>query len=106
MKNIVKKVGEKKLAPGVKQSLKKCLPDSKIVMGRAKRGIFAGRHIQFGNSVSEDGGNKFVSSDLSLSLSLVYASGFSAQNLVSVLGISLLFFLMNKKLQFPFVVST
>ncbi|KAF3447650.1 hypothetical protein FNV43_RR12837 [Rhamnella rubrinervis] len=58
MKNIVKKVGDKNLAPGVKQSLKKCIPDSKIVMGRAKRGIFAGRHIQFGNQVSEDGGNK------------------------------------------------
>jgi len=34
------------------------LPDSKVVMGRAKRGIYAGRHIQFGNKVSEDGGNK------------------------------------------------
>ncbi|KAF4358966.1 uncharacterized protein LOC115700130 [Cannabis sativa] len=56
--NIMKKVGEKNLAPGVKDSLKKYVPDSKIVMGRAKRGIFAGRHIRFGNSVSEDGGNK------------------------------------------------
>ncbi|XP_062097757.1 uncharacterized protein LOC133803664 [Humulus lupulus] len=58
IKNIMKKVGEKNLAPGVKDSLKRCVPDSKIVMGRAKRGIFAGRHIRFGNSVSEDGGNK------------------------------------------------
>lgn len=58
MKNIMKKVGEKNLAPGVKDSLKKYVPDSKIVMGRAKRGIFAGRHIRFGNRVSEDGGNK------------------------------------------------
>ncbi|XP_042514156.1 54S ribosomal protein L24, mitochondrial-like [Macadamia integrifolia] len=57
-KKIIRKVGEEKLAPGVKESLKKCLPDSKIVMGRAKRGIYAGRHIQFGNQVSEDGGNK------------------------------------------------
>ncbi|XP_062111718.1 uncharacterized protein LOC133823130 [Humulus lupulus] len=58
VKNIMKKVGENNLAPGVKDSLKKYVPDSKIVMGRAKRGIFAGRHIRFGNSVSEDGGNK------------------------------------------------
>ncbi|KAL2643856.1 hypothetical protein R1flu_011443 [Riccia fluitans] len=28
------------------------------VMNRAKRGLYAGRHIQFGNKVSEDGGNK------------------------------------------------
>ncbi|KAL3696979.1 hypothetical protein R1sor_011055 [Riccia sorocarpa] len=28
------------------------------VMSRAKRGLYAGRHIQFGNKVSEDGGNK------------------------------------------------
>ncbi|KAK9831689.1 hypothetical protein WJX74_006275 [Apatococcus lobatus] len=27
-------------------------------MGRAKRGLFAGKHIRFGNNVSEDGGNK------------------------------------------------
>ncbi|CAK9321440.1 unnamed protein product [Citrullus colocynthis] len=58
MKKILKKVGEKNLAPGVKDSLKKCIPDSKVVMNRAKRGIYAGRHIQFGNRVSEDGGNK------------------------------------------------
>ncbi|KAG0480263.1 hypothetical protein HPP92_010845 [Vanilla planifolia] len=36
----------------------KMSPTNKIVMGRAKRGIFAGRHIQFGNKISEDGGNK------------------------------------------------
>lgn len=60
-KKIIQKVGEKNLAPGVKESVKKCLPDSKVVMGRAKRGIYAGRHIQFGNQVSEDGGNKLVS---------------------------------------------
>lgn len=59
MKKILKKVGENNLAPGVKDSLKKCIPDSKIVMNRAKRGIFAGRHIQFGNRISEDGGNKY-----------------------------------------------
>ncbi|GAB4854925.1 hypothetical protein Ancab_023514 [Ancistrocladus abbreviatus] len=58
MKKIVKKVGEDNLAPGLKCALKKSIPDSKVVMGRAKRGIFAGRHIQFGNRVSEDGGNK------------------------------------------------
>lgn len=59
MKKVLKKVGENNLAPGVKESLKKCIPDSKVVMNRAKRGIFAGRHIQFGNRVSEDGGNKY-----------------------------------------------
>ncbi|CAL5359091.1 unnamed protein product [Camellia sinensis] len=59
MKKIMKKIGgEKNLGPGVKESLKKCVPDSKVVMGKAHRGIFAGRHIQFGNRVSEDGGNK------------------------------------------------
>ncbi|KAK9058854.1 hypothetical protein SSX86_023698 [Deinandra increscens subsp. villosa] len=59
VKKIMKKIGgEKNLAPGVKESLKKCLPESKVVMGRAHRGIFAGRHIQFGNQVSEKGGNK------------------------------------------------
>ncbi|KAF8392788.1 hypothetical protein HHK36_021025 [Tetracentron sinense] len=56
-KRIIWKVGEENMAPGVKESLKKCLPDSKVVMGRAKRGIYAGRHIQFGNQVSEDGGH-------------------------------------------------
>ncbi|XP_071690694.1 uncharacterized protein [Rutidosis leptorrhynchoides] len=59
VKKIMKNIGgEKNLNPGVKESLKKCLPESKVVMGRAHRGIFAGRHIQFGNSVSEKGGNK------------------------------------------------
>lgn len=58
MKKILKKVGEDNVARGVKEALKKSLPDNKVVMGRAKRGLFAGRHIQFGNQVSEDGGNK------------------------------------------------
>ncbi|GLU20974.1 hypothetical protein SLE2022_371450 [Rubroshorea leprosula] len=58
MKKLMKKVGENNLAPGVKEQLKKCIPDSKIVMNRAKRGLYAGRHIQFGNRISEDGGNK------------------------------------------------
>lgn len=58
MNKIMRKVGEKNLAPGVKESLKKCIPDSKVVMNRAKRGLYAGRHIQFGNQISEDGGNK------------------------------------------------
>ncbi|XVF48182.1 hypothetical protein PTKIN_Ptkin03bG0170100 [Pterospermum kingtungense] len=58
MKKLIKKVGENNLSPGVKEQLKKCVPDSKVVMGRAKRGLYAGRHIQFGNRISEDGGNK------------------------------------------------
>jgi len=59
MKKILKKVGEDNIGRGVKEALKKSIPDSKVVMGRAKRGLFAGRHIQFGNQVSEDGGNKY-----------------------------------------------
>lgn len=58
MKKVLKRVGEEDLAAGVRESLEKCIPKSKIVMGRANRGIFAGRHIRFGNRVSEDGGNK------------------------------------------------
>ncbi|KAE9593627.1 hypothetical protein Lal_00036440 [Lupinus albus] len=58
MNKVLKKVGEKSLAPRVKESLEKFIPRSKVIMGRAKRGLFAGRHIQFGNNVSEDGGNK------------------------------------------------
>ncbi|KAJ6295256.1 hypothetical protein OIU76_027630 [Salix suchowensis] len=59
MKKIMAKIGgEKNLAPGVKQALKQAIPNSKVVMNRAKRGLFAGRHIQFGNQISEDGGNK------------------------------------------------
>ncbi|KAG9455374.1 hypothetical protein H6P81_008278 [Aristolochia fimbriata] len=58
LNKIVRKMGPDKLTPQGKETLKKCLPNSKVVMGRAKRGIFAGRHIQFGNKVSEDGGNK------------------------------------------------
>lgn len=30
----------------------------RAVMNRARRGLYAGRHIGFGNKVSEDGGNK------------------------------------------------
>lgn len=58
MKKVLKRVGENNLAPGVKETLEKCIPKSQVVMGRAHRGIFAGRHIRFGNQVSEDGGNK------------------------------------------------
>ncbi|XP_058067935.1 large ribosomal subunit protein bL28m [Magnolia sinica] len=58
LNKIIRKMGPDSMAPGVKESLKKDLPNSKIVMGRAKRGIYAGKHIQFGNKVSEDGGNK------------------------------------------------
>lgn len=57
-KKIVQKVGEEWMSPEMKKTLKKKLPDNKIVMSRADRGIFAGKHIQFGNQISEDGGNK------------------------------------------------
>ncbi|XP_051215510.1 large ribosomal subunit protein bL28m [Lolium perenne] len=56
---VVRRVGaEVKLPAEAMESVKNMLPNSKVVMGRAKRGIFAGRHIRFGNKVSEDGGNK------------------------------------------------
>lgn len=67
MKKIIKTVGENGLSRRDKESLEKCIPKNKIVMNRAKRGLFAGRHIQFGNRVSEDGGNKFVSTSSSIS---------------------------------------
>ncbi|XP_066400153.1 large ribosomal subunit protein bL28m-like [Miscanthus floridulus] len=58
-KKVVRRVGvEGKLPAELMKSVKDMLPDSNVVMGRAKRGIFAGRHIRFGNKVSEDGGNK------------------------------------------------
>ncbi|KAM7277278.1 hypothetical protein ACFE04_019144 [Oxalis oulophora] len=61
MNKLMKKIGgEKNLAAGVKEELKRCIPDRKVVMGRAQRGLFAGRHIRFGNQVSEDGGNKHL----------------------------------------------
>ncbi|XP_021751158.1 39S ribosomal protein L28, mitochondrial [Chenopodium quinoa] len=58
MKKLLKKVGEDNITRGVKEALSKNIPNNKVVMGRAKRGLFAGRHIQYGNQVSEDGGNK------------------------------------------------
>lgn len=62
-KKVVRRVGgEGKLPAEVMDTVKNILPNSKVVMGRAKRGIFAGRHIQFGNKVSEDGGNKYANS--------------------------------------------
>lgn len=73
LKKLVKKIdGEENLAPGVKEELKKSLPNRKVVMGRAQRGLYAGRHIQFGNRVSEDGGNKYVLTHILLSFSLVF----------------------------------
>ncbi|KAG2637501.1 hypothetical protein PVAP13_2NG523900 [Panicum virgatum] len=52
-KKVVRRVGgEGKLPAELMKSVKDMLPNSKVVMGRAKRGIFAGRHIQFGNKVT------------------------------------------------------
>ncbi|OMO72525.1 hypothetical protein CCACVL1_17730 [Corchorus capsularis] len=48
MKKMIKKVGENDLAPRVKEQIQKCIPDNKVVMGRAKGGLYVGRHIQFG----------------------------------------------------------
>lgn len=42
----------------MKPNFKAAMGQSKIVMKRALRGLYAGRHIQFGNKISEDGGNK------------------------------------------------
>lgn len=41
----------------------------KVVQGKARRGLFAGKHIKFGNNVSEDGGNKYVHLIVSSTLS-------------------------------------
>ncbi|KAL2928179.1 54S ribosomal protein L24 mitochondrial [Bienertia sinuspersici] len=60
MKKILKKVGEDNVTKDVKEALKKNIPNNKVVMGRAKRGLFGGRHIQFGNQISEDGGNNYI----------------------------------------------
>nr|GMC77721.1 54S ribosomal protein L24, mitochondrial [Ipomoea batatas] len=58
MKKLVKNLGgEKNLASRAKERLEKLPLKSTVVMGRAHRGLYAGRHIQFGNQVSEDGGN-------------------------------------------------
>jgi len=57
-KKVVRRVGGEGKLPAELMLMANMLPDSKVVMGRAKRGIYAGRHIQFGNKVSEDGGNK------------------------------------------------
>lgn len=85
MKKIVRKVGEDNVAPGVKESLKKCLPDNKLVMGRSKRGLYGGRHIQFGNQISEDGGNKLVSLSLSKHIIFLYVSFSSFASVFSFL---------------------
>nr|GMC71298.1 54S ribosomal protein L24, mitochondrial [Ipomoea batatas]GMC74965.1 54S ribosomal protein L24, mitochondrial [Ipomoea batatas] len=68
MKKLVKNLGgEKNLAGRAKERLEKLPPKSTVVMGRAHRGLYAGRHIQFGNQVSEDGGNnQFPESDIQL----------------------------------------
>lgn len=55
---IAKKVGSDSLPPQLMESVKKMLPNNKIVMNRAKRGLFAGRHIQFGNKIALQGLNK------------------------------------------------
>ncbi|RVX03314.1 hypothetical protein CK203_019908 [Vitis vinifera] len=62
-------MGDNKL----EESLKKYVPDSKVVMGRAKRGIYAGRHIQFGNRVSEDGGNNLSLAFLNDHFNIIYS---------------------------------
>ena len=54
MKKILKKVGEYNVAQGVKKALKKSLLDNKVIMGRAKRGLFGGHRIQFGNQVNDN----------------------------------------------------
>ncbi|KAM7265939.1 hypothetical protein ACFE04_003622 [Oxalis oulophora] len=48
MNKLMKKIGgEKNLAAGVKEKLKRCIPDRNVIMGRAERGLFVGRHIRF-----------------------------------------------------------
>ncbi|ONK74726.1 uncharacterized protein A4U43_C03F9510 [Asparagus officinalis] len=55
---IAKKAGADSMPSQVMESVKKMIPNTKIVMNRAKRGIFAGRHIQFGNKIALQGLNK------------------------------------------------
>lgn len=57
-KKIANKVGADSLPPKVMESVKQMLPNNKLVMNRAKRGLFAGRHIQFGNKIALQGLNK------------------------------------------------
>ena len=45
----------RELASAAKRAL------ARVVQGKARRGVFAGKHIKFGNIVSEDCGNKCVS---------------------------------------------
>ncbi|KAF6142358.1 hypothetical protein GIB67_002336 [Kingdonia uniflora] len=58
LRKIVRDVGKENLVPLVKEVAKKYPSKIKVVMGSAKRGIFAGRHIQFGDQISENGGNR------------------------------------------------
>ncbi|KAG9142129.1 hypothetical protein Leryth_024747 [Lithospermum erythrorhizon] len=59
MKKIMKNIGgEKNLAPGVKEELQRSLPKTKVVMGRAHRGLYAGRHIQYGKLLVKMVNNK------------------------------------------------
>ncbi|KAH9303021.1 hypothetical protein KI387_014604 [Taxus chinensis] len=58
LKKLLPMIKVQSLTDEAKEALRRNLPNNKCIMGRAKRGIFAGRHIQFGNQISEDGGNK------------------------------------------------
>ncbi|GLJ17207.1 hypothetical protein SUGI_0297980 [Cryptomeria japonica] len=58
LKKLLPMIKGQSMSDEAKEALRRSLPNHKCIMGRAKRGIFAGRHIQFGNQISEDGGNK------------------------------------------------
>lgn len=58
LKNLFQKSKGEGVSAEAIEAWKKALPNNKCIMGRAKRGLYGGRHIQFGNQISEDGGNK------------------------------------------------
>jgi large subunit ribosomal protein L28 len=58
LKNLLPKIKGEGVSAEAIAAWRKALPKNKCVMGRAKRGLYGGRHIQFGNNISEDGGNK------------------------------------------------
>eukprot|EP01018_Ginkgo_biloba_P039555 Gb_09878 [translate_table: standard] len=58
LKKLLPKIKGEAMTPEAKEALRRTFPTNKCIMNRANRGLYAGRHIQFGNQISEDGGNK------------------------------------------------
>lgn len=58
LRNLLSKTKGEGVSAEAVEAWRKALPKNNRTMGRAKRGLYGGRHIQFGNNISEDGGNK------------------------------------------------